>query len=291
MWKHRGARLWLLCAIAALLAGSAIIVACTPDEQGKKAGAAGAGKNHKPGGDEPAATPSGDGEDGNKVAVKSGTKYVGEDAVANAGTIKGTVTYKGSQKAGTLAIDKDTEVCKHGGESNEIIVASADGKLKNAVIYIEGIAKGKKWENDKVEVDNHECMFHPRVQLLPNGGAIVAKNSDPVLHNTNLTLKLNGTGKTLANIALPKQGQTAEKKMKKAGVVSVTCDVHKWMQAYVFVSDNPYVAVSGDDGTFEIDEVPAGEYVAKIWHETLGEKEAKVKVDAGGQATLDIAFD
>lgn len=284
--------------LAAMLAGGTAAVSCNKDEQGDKAGAAGKGKNKKPdtagdgdgdsSGDGDGEKPVGDGDSGGS----SGGGYTAVDSVDNPGKVKGTVTYKGTKKMGTLSIDKDTEICKHGGEPDESLVVSGSGQLKNAVVRIEGISKGKKWDHDKVTVDNKECMFHPRVQLVPTKGTVIAQNSDPVLHNTNLTLKMNGTGKTLANIALPKQGQQTEKKLKKqGGVISVTCDVHKWMQSFLYVSDSPYLAVTGDDGSFAIDQVPAGEYTAKVWHEALGEKEAKVKVDGGGEASVDFAFD
>ena len=68
------------------------------------------------------------------------------------------------------------------------------------------------------------------------------------------------------------------------------CDVHEWMHAWIYVSSHPYAAVTKEDGTFEITDVPPGEYNARVWHESLGETTAKVKVDPGGTATLDHAF-
>lgn len=212
-----------------------------------------------------------------------------EASVDNGGTIKGTVTYTGSKAMGKYTVDKDTEVCTHGGEPDESLIVN-DGKLENAVVYIPDISEGKKWEIESVTVNNTECRFEPRMQIGRSKGIIIAKNSDPILHNTNFVLKMNGTGKTLANIALPKKDQTVEKKLKKDGMVSVTCDVHKWMQGYVYVSPNPYAVITDKDGSFTMSEVPAGEYDATVWHETLGEKQAKVKVEAGGEATLDFEY-
>jgi hypothetical protein len=118
----------------------------------------------------------------------------------------------------------------------------------------------------------------------------VAKNSDALLHNTNLILKVGDSGKTLANIALTGAGKSQTEKLKKAGLVEVKCDVHEWMKAWIYVSKHPYVAVSGDDGSFEIGDVPAGKYKALVWHEALGQHEAEVEVTAGGTAELSHAF-
>lgn len=231
-------------------------------------------------------TPTGDGD----KPTASGGEYKEVDAVANAGSIKGTITYTGSKQPEKLNVTKDPQVCKHGGEPDPNIVVK-DGKLKNAVIAItDEIKEGKKWASNKATVDNHECLFDPHVQVGKYKGEVEAKNSDPLLHNTNLALMEGGNTKTLANIALPKAGETQTKDIKKAGIIAVKCDVHEWMHAWIYVSKHPYVAVSGDDGTFTIDGVPPGEYNVKVWHEVFGEKESKVKVDAGGAATLDHAF-
>ena len=65
--------------------------------------------------------------------------------------------------------------------------------------------------------------------------------------------------------------------------------VHPWMKAYVAVMTHPYFAVTGPDGSFTIDNVPAGSYEVEAWHERLGTQTASVTV-AGGAATADFSF-
>jgi hypothetical protein len=257
-----------------------VLAACGKgEEKGGKKKAASGGSGESAGGGEEAQAPG------------KGGDYKELDAVPNAGTIKGTITYTGSKEPGKLNVTKDTSVCVHGGEPDGTIVVK-DGKLKNAVVAItDDIKEGKKWEIDKAVVNNKECLFDPHVQIARQRGQVEAQNSDPLLHNTNLALvEAGGSTKTLANMALPTQGGSQSKDLRKAGLVAVKCDVHEWMHAWIYVSKHPYVAVSGEDGTYEIAGVPPGEYNAKVWHEVLGEADVKVKVDAGGTATLDHAF-
>lgn len=220
--------------------------------------------------------------------------YTELDAVPNAGVIKGTVTYTGSKQPAKLNVTKDAQVCTHGGEPDGSLQVSG-GKLKNAVVAItDDIAQGKRWESSKARVDNKECLFDPRVQVGRYQGEVEAKNSDPVFHNANLaridSANKGAAGEMLANVALPLQGQSQTKSLKKPGFVEVKCNVHEWMRAWIYVSKHPYAAVTQADGTYEIAGVPPGEYNAIVWHEELGQVSAKVKVESGKTATLDEAF-
>jgi hypothetical protein len=62
------------------------------------------------------------------------------------------------------------------------------------------------------------------------------------------------------------------------------------MQAYVGVTANPFYAVSGSDGSFSIDKLPAGTYTVEAWHEKYGTQTATVTVADAGSATQNFTF-
>jgi hypothetical protein len=54
------------------------------------------------------------------------------------------------------------------------------------------------------------------------------------------------------------------------------------------VLDNPFFAVTGDDGKFSIPNVPPGKYTLKTWGEKLPDSSREVTVAAGAPTNLPI---
>ena len=52
----------------------------------------------------------------------------------------------------------------------------------------------------------------------------------------------------------------------KPGVVVLGCNIHDWMVGYVYVTDDPWFAVSDAQGRVQLDSVPAGSYSVSLWH-------------------------
>jgi uncharacterized protein (DUF2141 family) len=71
-------------------------------------------------------------------------------------------------------------------------------------------------------------------------------------------------------------------------MVKFKCDVHPWMNAYIGVLPHPYFSVTGNEGTFEIKDLPPGSYTVEIWHEKYGTQTQQVTVEEGGTATADF---
>ncbi|MCB1036619.1 MAG: carboxypeptidase regulatory-like domain-containing protein, partial [Acidobacteria bacterium] len=65
--------------------------------------------------------------------------------------------------------------------------------------------------------------------------------------------------------------------------------VHPWMRSYVAVMSHPFFATSGMNGSFTIDNLPAGTYEIEAWHEKLGTQKATVTV-GDGAATANFTF-
>jgi plastocyanin len=213
-----------------------------------------------------------------------------EIEVSNGGTITGTVKFAGDAPATKmLNINKDQEACGHEKKPSDVLIICKDtNAIKNVVVSIENIEKGKKFNHPSSNptIDQKGCVFIPHVIAVPTNSTIDILNSDDVMHNVHAYAMKNspfnegvtGGGK------LPKTFEFKE-------VVPLKCDVHKWMTAFIVVKDNPYYAVTDESGNFKIDNVPPGTYKLQAWQEKLGKKVSDVTVEAGKEVKADFELE
>lgn len=224
----------------------------------------------------------------NPPAIAAGKAPVyNEVEVTDGGTIVGTVKFDGDIPAAKLLkIDKDEQTCGHDNKQSEELVINGESKgIKNVVVSLVDIAAGKKAEVTTAVLDQKECLFMPHVLAVPVGSSVDFLNSDNVMHNLH-SWSIRNPG---FNEGVSGGGKMA-KKFDIPEIVKITCDVHKWMSAFVVVKPNPYFAVTDENGSFKIENVPAGSYKIEAWQEKLGKKTSDVAVKSKEEAVVDFAF-
>lgn len=200
---------------------------------------------------------------------------------ASTGTIVGRVKFKGkTPERKKIAVTRDKKVCDKEAKFTESLVVSATGGVKNAVLYLTDIKRGKKFKASSVfQIDQRGCQFHPHVLIVPAGKSFTLINSDGILHN----FRTNSTKNPILNKAQPKFKKKMKVKINKPEIIRANCDVHEWMNAWLVVAEHPYYTLTDDSGSFKITGIPPGTYTIRLWHETLGQQARKVTVKAGGQ--------
>lgn len=186
--------------------------------------------------------------------------------VRDGGTISGRVTLEGKVPAlDDFEITADQSVCAPASRNNRLVIGPDNG-LAHAVVYIDGIREGKPMpvaSSGDLTIDQRGCQYTPHVVAAPLGSTVVFTNSDQAPHNVRVENPANDS--VLMNVAQPMQGKRDEMVVRHAGPLSVGCDYHPWMNAYIFGVDNPYYAVTDTSGAFTIANVPPGTYTVKMW--------------------------
>jgi plastocyanin len=208
-------------------------------------------------------------------------------SLAWGGAIKGTVRYAGAPVAPKkILVTTDQYVCGREKDAEEILL-SPDKGIRNVVVWLQNPPAGAKWEAppSPPQMDQSQCVFVPRVVLVPAGGTVEFLNNDRLLHNLHSRAP---TENPAFNRTQPK-GRTIPIVFKKPEIIRVDCDLHPWMRAWVVVAEHPFYAVTGDQGEFSLKNVPAGQYTLQLWQETLGTVTKAVTVgDADVTTTLEI---
>jgi hypothetical protein len=162
------------------------------------------------------------------------------------------------------------------------------GGVKNVVVWLTP-ARGSFFAVDEdhpgvkavqekpVELDQPHCAFVPHVLALfpeyrdennkphPTKQEFVVKNSAGIAHNSNFR---GGPKNPPRNEALGAGKDVKPKPFTPENQpITVSCDIHKWMNGFVWVFDHPYYAITDENGNFEIKNAPAGKFNIVAWHE------------------------
>lgn len=206
------------------------------------------------------------------------------------GKITGRVLFKGvapePMKIRMAADPRCQQANPNGAERRQI--DGKNGGLANVIVSIKTKVKGTFPPlTTPVVLDQSGCMYTPLVIGLMVGQPLKMRNSDETLHNIHPRPVVNEG----FNVGQPRKGMETEKKFDKPETFfPVSCDVHPWMRAYIAVFDHPFFTTTKEDGSFEIGNVPPGEYEIEAQHPTLKLMTGKVVVKAGGAGSLDITY-
>lgn len=166
---------------------------------------------------------------------------------------------------------------------------NANGTLPNAFVYIAtGAANlSAPVPASPVTLTQTGCRYEPHVLGIMVGQPLQVVTSDPTTHNIHVMPKESRSWNVTQQPGSP---PITSKFSRPEIMVPVHCNIHPWMEAYIGVVSNPYYAVTGNDGSFQIRGLPAGDYTLDVWVAGFGTQQHQVSVRAGESSNGDFTF-
>jgi len=162
-----------------------------------------------------------------------------------------------------------------GLEAGSLSVMVKDGKsapVSDAVVYAESSATAVRAGKRDV-IDQRNKQFIPYVTALQVGTSVLFPNKDNIRHHV-YSLSPAKRFELPLYAGVPAQPVVFDKE----GFVTLGCNIHDWMIAYVAVVATPYFQITGRDGRVVLKDLAPGQYTVAVWHPLL-----KGRPDASAQ--------
>jgi hypothetical protein len=220
--------------------------------------------------------------------------------ISHGGTVTGTVRFDGEPPPPTgfeLRRYPDREYCGALSDGSGYrflreVAVGADQGLKDVILTIQGIERGKPFMFEATKLETNICQFMPFVSVMRDQHPITVKNLDDVSHDLQVyEREWEHIFIMFHRPAVTKAGTSDVIRFtgNRRGVI-MQCGMHPYMQGHGLAVDNPYYAITGLEGTFAIADLPAGTYRIKAWHPILGEQVQELTVAANGTASVGFTF-
>ena len=170
------------------------------------------------------------------------------------------------------------------------VVKDQDGKALEDAVVIAVPADGARMPTAVPKtpeiIDQVDKEFVPHVKPIFVGSSVAFPNHDEIRHQV-----YSFSPAKLFELPLYAGSPAKPVVFDKPGVVILGCNIHDWMIGYVYVSESPWFAKTGKDGTARLEDLPAGRYSVRAWHPRLeGDDKANAQVVELKSALTDAAW-
>jgi plastocyanin len=156
-------------------------------------------------------------------------------------------------------------------------------EITNVVVYLKDAAFRGPLPPRNVNIQQEHETFVPHVVAITRGSTVEFPNEDPIYHNV-----FSLSSGAAFNLGRYPHGDSRTRAFPKSGIVKVYCQIHSHMSATIRIFDHPYFTIPQTGGSFELTNIPPGEYTLVGWHERVGERTQSVRVERGKATTVVI---
>ena len=157
--------------------------------------------------------------------------------------------------------------------------------LENILVYVENAEGSFEVPRKRPEMNHLNLQFVPSRLAVLKGVTVDFPNSDPVFHSGFSISDSNPF-----DLGIYGRGHEKFAHFKNAGVVEIFCHIHSHMHAFMLVLENPFFASTAKDGSYNIPDVPPGDYQVKAWMSPAVSSSKKVSVKESKTASLNFSL-
>lgn len=164
--------------------------------------------------------------------------------------------------------------------NQRLIVDPATGGLENAFVYLRKLPaaihpSGNDLPERPLEVVYRDREFWPR-NLIVRVGQTVRLRTAKEVADFGVQFLRNPEHHPLVSVEKPYDWTATAREPLP---VKVTSNLHRIAVSHWLVVDHPYAALTAADGSFRIENLPAGTQELVVWHETVGYVVRSLAVD------------
>ncbi len=161
-------------------------------------------------------------------------------------------------------------------------VTVTGGSIEDVYVYVENV-KMPVTHHKVVEIKQEGRQFNPRVAVVQTGTSLMFPNMDAVYHNV-----FSNSPRNSFDLGTYQAGDKARSvTVTGPGVVDIFCNIHQKMSAKVLVVPSVLYAKVHPDGTFRIENVPAGVRRLVAWSPETKAESQRVAVNG---PTTEVSF-
>src|SRR5438094_4473811 len=158
-------------------------------------------------------------------------------------------------------------VFSHNSYAGSLDVMVKDDKgapVSNAVVYAKEKTTTSERAKSRAIIDQRNKQFIPYLTALQVGTSVFFPNNDNIRHHV-YSLSPAKKFELPLYAGVPAEPVTFDKE----GFVTLGCNIHDWMIAYVAVVPTPYFKITDKDGRAQLKDLPAGQYSVEVWQPAL----------------------
>ena len=155
-------------------------------------------------------------------------------------------------------------------------VQKADGKpLAGAVVMLHALdGPTHPAAPQRTVMDQVNLSFAPDVLVIPVGSTVEFPNTDATRHQV-----YSFSSTHAFQLPLYRGKPYPPERFDRVGLVTLGCNIHDTMVAYIVVTDAPFFGRTEASGVWTASAVPRGHYRVQVWHPRLRDAAPELQRD------------